>query len=101
MLDGGEVVEALLYEEADDPVGVEDEVSALRVLVADDSTGASEPMRRLARKGNYSREQRDQLGRLREDGDGFTFHTRRDHRSWLLRAVVGPDTGFDVGHCRG
>lgn len=36
VLNRGQVVEALLYEQTDDPVGVEDEVPALRLLVADD-----------------------------------------------------------------
>jgi hypothetical protein len=33
----GQVVQALLNEQADDAVGVEDEVGAIRVLVADDA----------------------------------------------------------------
>lgn len=36
MLDDGEVVEALLDQEADDAVGVEYEVRALSVLISDD-----------------------------------------------------------------
>lgn len=35
VLDGGEVVEALLYEETDDSVGVEDEVSTVCVYISD------------------------------------------------------------------
>lgn len=37
MLDGGEVVEALLDEETDDSVGVEDEVAAVGPLVTDNA----------------------------------------------------------------
>jgi hypothetical protein len=36
VLNGGEVVEALFHQQTDDPVGVEDEVSALGLLVTDD-----------------------------------------------------------------
>jgi hypothetical protein len=42
VLDGGEVVEALLYQETDDPVGVEDEVPALGGFVADDAAATSD-----------------------------------------------------------
>jgi hypothetical protein len=48
VLDGGKVVEALLYEETDDPVGVEDEISTLGVLVADDAAATSEPVQQLS-----------------------------------------------------
>ncbi len=44
MLNGGEVVEALLDQQADDSVGVEDEVSTLRLLVADNPKNPSEPI---------------------------------------------------------
>lgn len=37
MLDGGEVVEALLDEETDDSVGIEDEVAAIGPLVTDNA----------------------------------------------------------------
>jgi hypothetical protein len=44
VLDGRQVVQALLDQETDNAVGVEDEVSALRLLVADDSAaGVSGP----------------------------------------------------------
>lgn len=52
----GEVVQAFLDEEPDDPVGVEDEVGPLRVFVPD------------------HREQRDELGRLWEDVHVALFH---------------------------
>lgn len=88
------MVETLLYQQADDPVGIEDEVSALRLLVADDPGGTSEGIHQLSQEGNHSREQRDQLGRLREDGDGVKLNPGRDDRRGLLalRAVVGTDT---------
>lgn len=106
MLNRGEVVEALLYEEPDDPVGVKDEVSALSVLVADDSAGVLTPPTAhwWAKKGKYSREQRNELRRLREDGDGVKFHPGRDYRRGLLAlgAIDRPNTlgecGLDVGH---
>ncbi len=78
------MVEALLDQQADDSVGVEDEVSALRLLVADDPESASEPGRQPSKQGSYSREQRNQLGRLREDGDIVKLDPGRDHRDGLL-----------------
>lgn len=74
MLNRRKVVEALLYEQPDDSVGIKDEVSALGVLVADNPTGVLDPAHWRAKKGKYSREQRNELGRLREDGDGVKFY---------------------------
>jgi hypothetical protein len=38
----------------------------------------------LSEKGNYSREQRNELRRLREDGDRVKLHSGRDRRRRLL-----------------
>ena len=91
--DCGEVVEALLDQEADDAVGVEDEVPSVRVLVTDDAGGLSAPPRGPFRGEveQYIREEGDELGRLREDGDGIKLYIDGDSRRRLLAggAVLG------------
>lgn len=80
-------------------------VSLLRMILR----GYQNPvLARLAKKGKYSREQRDELGGLREDGDGVELNIRGDRRRRLLALglVVRANTlgrrGLDgVGHCCG
>lgn len=62
----GEMVESFFDEEPDDSVAVEDEVSALGVLVADHG------------------EEGYQLGGLREDVDILIGHLTRDGCCWFL-----------------
>jgi hypothetical protein len=51
VLNGGEVVKAFLYQETDDPVGVEDEVASLGILIANDPTGILDSMHQLGQIG--------------------------------------------------
>lgn len=101
MLDDGEVVEALLDQEADDAVGVEYEVRALSVLISDDPAPewrySSEyvlpfrlPVPR-ATAGNL-RQEGNQLRGLEEDVHVVKRHVLGYRRSRLLavRAVVRP-----------
>ena len=73
MLLNGQVVQALLNEQADDAVGVEDEVGAVRVLVADDAVERKDisvdfdwnGLAKTSGRACNVREKRDQLRRLR------------------------------------
>ena len=89
----GEVVEALLDEEADDAVRVEDEVPSVRIFVTDDAGGMLALPVNLIR-GDMEpdiRQEGDELRGLGEDGNGLTVYIGRDSRRRLLagRAVVG------------
>lgn len=85
MLDGGEVVEALFYEQADDPVGVENKVATLGIFAADNANeGALEGVHQPTKTGKSSREQGKELRGLWQDVDSVTVNVGRDSRCGLL-----------------
>lgn len=88
---GGQMVQPLLDEEPDDAVRVEDEVAPVRAVITDLAIDCLRAMSnpgqgRLRRKGDRdSREQGDELGGLRKDGDIFLRGFFRYGRFGLLR----------------
>jgi len=89
-----QVVQAFLDEQANDAVGVEDEVGAVCVLVADDTVSgeimsAHMQVERLSRNimAWNIREKRDQLRSLREDVDIGVRDLGRHSRGRLILVV--------------